>query len=294
MVVRKVFASSENDSLPDQHVPLYRTVNDLIYNSESIDNVLGKMRHAKTDEGGSKPAVACLWFHIPMNNLSGLLDLKQKQANLWEARSSREGAEETARQGSTIFVFTVVTIIFLPLPFMTSFFALGISAFPQKDGEVNWPLGYVLSLLFGISSALIFPAVLVAFHIDYAKKLWKQLMIQIAATVTFRILQPLGHLRFKVTWRRKIFRGKWIIRRSPLMWWWYRAAVGWIVERYLPRKPDNSSQKVIDNAISEKDPLSWLEFWWEDIEVEEGDDEIESEQRRRQAKLLDRMGSLEI
>ncbi|KAL1637226.1 hypothetical protein SLS58_009413 [Diplodia intermedia] len=43
---------------------------------------------------------------------SDLLDLKQKQANLWEARLSREGAEENAKQGSTIFVFTVVTIVF--------------------------------------------------------------------------------------------------------------------------------------------------------------------------------------
>jgi hypothetical protein len=29
-----------------------------------------------------------------------LLDLKQKQANAWEARISREGAEETASQGN--------------------------------------------------------------------------------------------------------------------------------------------------------------------------------------------------
>jgi hypothetical protein len=32
--------------------------------------------------------------------LEHLLDLKQKQANVWEARSSREGAEETATQGN--------------------------------------------------------------------------------------------------------------------------------------------------------------------------------------------------
>jgi len=32
--------------------------------------------------------------------LEHLLDLKQKQANLWEARSSREGAESTAAQGN--------------------------------------------------------------------------------------------------------------------------------------------------------------------------------------------------
>ena len=34
--------------------------------------------------------------------LEHLLDLKQKQANLWEARSSREGAESTAAQGNVL------------------------------------------------------------------------------------------------------------------------------------------------------------------------------------------------
>jgi len=33
------------------------------------------------------------------DQIEHLLDLKQKQANLWEARTSREGADETAKQG---------------------------------------------------------------------------------------------------------------------------------------------------------------------------------------------------
>jgi hypothetical protein len=34
-----------------------------------------------------------------LDQIEHLLDLKQKQTNLWEARTSREGADETAKQG---------------------------------------------------------------------------------------------------------------------------------------------------------------------------------------------------
>lgn len=52
-----------------------------------------------------------------------LLDLKQKGANLAEAQWSREQAEETARQGNIIMVFTIVTIIFVSKCHYGPFFA---------------------------------------------------------------------------------------------------------------------------------------------------------------------------
>lgn len=42
-----------------------------------------------------------------------LLDLKQKQANIVEAEFARKQSEVTAKQGGTIMVFTVVTILFV-------------------------------------------------------------------------------------------------------------------------------------------------------------------------------------
>ncbi|KAK4165403.1 hypothetical protein QBC43DRAFT_287954 [Cladorrhinum sp. PSN259] len=56
--------------------------------------------------------------------LNGLLDLKQKQANAWEARFSREGSESSQRQGNITMVFTIVTIFFLPLSFVSSVLAI--------------------------------------------------------------------------------------------------------------------------------------------------------------------------
>jgi hypothetical protein len=42
-----------------------------------------------------------------------LLDLRQKDANVSEAVRVRESSEDAIRQGRAVFVFTVVTIIFM-------------------------------------------------------------------------------------------------------------------------------------------------------------------------------------
>ncbi|KAL2192757.1 hypothetical protein P885DRAFT_46914 [Corynascus similis CBS 632.67] len=81
--------------------------------------------------------------------LENLLDLKQKHANGWEARFAREGSEESQRQGNIILVFTLVTVVFLPLSFITSFFALNIDIFPTnpRTEEPLWPIGQVSGYL---------------------------------------------------------------------------------------------------------------------------------------------------
>ncbi|KAK3079956.1 hypothetical protein LTS18_003506, partial [Coniosporium uncinatum] len=59
-------------------------------------------------------------------SLTNLLDLKQKHANAIEARFARDQATLTARQGQTIMVFTLVTIVFLPMSFIAAFFAINV------------------------------------------------------------------------------------------------------------------------------------------------------------------------
>ncbi|KAH8774561.1 hypothetical protein F5883DRAFT_15667 [Diaporthe sp. PMI_573] len=119
-----------------------------------------------------------------------LIDLKQKQANFSEAISARKlaretakntelqikqseelskQAEETARQGKTLMVFTVVTIIFLPLSFMAAFFAINIDVFPvNEDGKLA--LDHVLKYMLSISLALAIPFVLLALRINDVKQ----------------------------------------------------------------------------------------------------------------------------
>ncbi|KIV91537.1 hypothetical protein PV10_06066 [Exophiala mesophila] len=101
------------------------------------------------------------------DNLTQILDLKQKHANAVEARFQRVQAQETARQGQTLMVFTVVTIVFLPLSFLATVFTIDIIEFPRPpdsgSGELHlgWVLKYVLGIGLGVSVPLIFFAFVV-------------------------------------------------------------------------------------------------------------------------------------
>ncbi|KAK7974381.1 hypothetical protein PG989_016229 [Apiospora arundinis] len=104
--------------------------------------------------------------------LSYLLDQKQKRANYEGALASvsyakqrAEIAAESARQGRTLTLFTVVTIVFLPLSFMSAFFAINIDVFPTND-DGKLELGYVLKYMLGISCGLSVPFIFVAFKQD--------------------------------------------------------------------------------------------------------------------------------
>ena len=98
-------------------------------------------------------------------SLINLLDLKQKQSNAFEARFARDQASDTVRQGKTILIFTVVTILFLPVSFMAQFFTINISAF-QRDASNNLTLGYVTKYIFGIGLGMSVVIILVAFLIN--------------------------------------------------------------------------------------------------------------------------------
>ncbi|KAK5657426.1 hypothetical protein OQA88_2998 [Cercophora sp. LCS_1] len=88
-------------------------------------------------------------------DLKQLLEFKQQQSSAWEMRYSMKLARQGQRQNSVrlnhsrpiMLVFTIVTIVFLPLSFMTSFLALGVDEFPKIDGETSWPLSRLCAYL---------------------------------------------------------------------------------------------------------------------------------------------------
>jgi Mg2+ and Co2+ transporter CorA len=101
-------------------------------------------------------------------SITDLLDLKQKHANAFEARFARDQAAGTARQSQTIMVFTIVTIIFLPLSFISSFFAINIEQFPHRPGgdEPSLQLSWVSKYMFGIGLAISIPFIAIALSFD--------------------------------------------------------------------------------------------------------------------------------
>lgn len=101
------------------------------------------------------------------SSITDMLDLKQKHANAFEARFARDQAAGTARQGQTIMVFTIVTIVFLPLSFIAAFFTINITEFPRAaDGSESLPLGYVSKYMFGIGFAISIPLIVIALLLD--------------------------------------------------------------------------------------------------------------------------------
>lgn len=104
-----------------------------------------------------------------------LLDMKQKQANVDEAHLARQQTEVAADQSRSIMIFTVFTIIFLPLSFFASVF--GINAREWSGESTNLSLHAIFLYMGTISLAVIIVALLVAFN-KFTRKIvrdaWKK------------------------------------------------------------------------------------------------------------------------
>ncbi|KAI1650869.1 uncharacterized protein F4817DRAFT_326027 [Daldinia loculata] len=96
------------------------------------------------------------------DNLTDLLDLKQKHSNALEARFAGDQAVIAAKQGQTIMVFTIVTIIFLPMSFIAGFFAINLQEW-QEGTLLTIP--YVSKYMFGIGLGVSVPLIAMAFTV---------------------------------------------------------------------------------------------------------------------------------
>lgn len=116
------------------------------------------------------------------SSITDMLDLKQKHANAFEARFARDQAAGTARQTQTIILFTIVTIIFLPLSFIAAFFAIDIQEFPHNSNGPSLPLGYVSKYTFGVGFAISIPLVAIALNLgdigDFIREVRRRLRLR--------------------------------------------------------------------------------------------------------------------
>ncbi|KAK4175046.1 hypothetical protein QBC36DRAFT_332283 [Triangularia setosa] len=94
-------------------------------------------------------------------SVNDLLSLKQQQASVVQAWESVKQAEEAVRQGRAIMMFTVITIIFLPLSFIASIFGMNNYEFGGSDNL--WSVYDQLEFILPISFGVIFVSVVIAF-----------------------------------------------------------------------------------------------------------------------------------
>jgi hypothetical protein len=113
------------------------------------------------------------------HSITDLLDLKQKHANAFEARFARDQAAGTTRQGKTIMMFTIVTIIFLPLSFIASFFAINVAEFPHDSNSTSLPLSYVVKYIFGIGFSISIPMIILALSVDDIRDGFREALLRI-------------------------------------------------------------------------------------------------------------------
>ncbi|KAK4164695.1 magnesium transport protein cora [Cladorrhinum sp. PSN259] len=96
---------------------------------------------------------------LTSTGLKDLLTLKQQQASVIEAREAVKQAQLTLKQGQSIMIFTIVTIIFLPLSFFVGLF--GMNSIEFNDGKL--PLSREFTYMFPISAGIILISFLFAF-----------------------------------------------------------------------------------------------------------------------------------
>ncbi|KAI1768625.1 hypothetical protein GGR53DRAFT_383781 [Hypoxylon sp. FL1150] len=81
-------------------------------------------------------------------NIESILDLRMNQLSLYEA-------EESRRQGQNLMVFTIVTVIFLPLSFLSSLFALNVATYPHSGDNLLYQPGWIFGIIFGVSAGFV-------------------------------------------------------------------------------------------------------------------------------------------
>ncbi|KAG0153396.1 hypothetical protein PDIDSM_5249 [Penicillium digitatum] len=99
--------------------------------------------------------------HLTQKAVETLLDLKQKQANVDEAKMTRWQAEVAQTQSRAVMVFTVFSVVFLPLSFFTSLF--GINRREWSGEQANPTLGDMFEIAAPASFAIISLSLVLAF-----------------------------------------------------------------------------------------------------------------------------------
>ncbi|MCJ1293387.1 hypothetical protein MMC34_004941 [Xylographa carneopallida] len=143
---------------------------------------------------------------VAQNAFEKLLDMKQKQANIVEAHLAREQTEVAADQSRSVMIFTIFTIIFLPLSFFASVFGMNVSEWSGVNSNIS---SYHAFLYMGtISLAVIIVALLVAFN-KYTRRIlqriWKKMagpMARFLPKIPSNRVQGLVHY--------------WDVERSPI------------------------------------------------------------------------------
>lgn len=112
-------------------------------------------------------------------SLRTLLDLKQMQSNALEAKFARDQAISASKQGQAVLIFTVVTIVFLPVSFIATLFTINLDVW-----STPLELSYVFKYIFGIGLGISIPLVIMALTVADIKKALVWFVLEITGFLT--------------------------------------------------------------------------------------------------------------
>ncbi|KAI0538428.1 hypothetical protein GGR58DRAFT_299134 [Xylaria digitata] len=134
------------------------------------------------------------------NMVKDLSQLRQQQDSVVQARQSVKLSLDSIDQGRTIMVFTIVTIIFSPLSFLSSIFGMNNAEFGDNQWKVSDQLKVILSISVGVTAlALIF-----------ASRRVRTAVISTAAWIRYLFLplrQAMRYIYWIVKTRRRVLQG---------------------------------------------------------------------------------------
>ncbi|KAI0097349.1 hypothetical protein GGR51DRAFT_566556 [Nemania sp. FL0031] len=110
-----------------------------------------------------------------------LLSMKQQQASVFQAWQAMTQSDETIKQGQSIMSFTLVTIVFLPLSFLSSIFGMNNKEF----GDNNWSVSRQIIYIFSISAGVVFFSLLLAFSSWIRAFMWS-LYVRSSTTIAVK------------------------------------------------------------------------------------------------------------
>ncbi|ORY60875.1 uncharacterized protein BCR38DRAFT_442746 [Pseudomassariella vexata] len=90
---------------------------------------------------------------ITAESVKDLLGLKQQQAGVVQAWQSGKQSDEAIKQGRSVMIFTIVTIVFLPLSFMSSIFGMNSIDFSPEGNTMT--LREQFKYMFAVSAGVI-------------------------------------------------------------------------------------------------------------------------------------------
>ncbi|KAF3761836.1 hypothetical protein M406DRAFT_265907 [Cryphonectria parasitica EP155] len=122
-----------------------------------------------------------------------LLEMAQRQAQVDDVRWSRLQTELASSQNLSVMIFTIFTVIFLPLSFFTSLF--GMNTLEWGGADAQYPsLGYIGEISLPVSVFMILATLVAAFssHVQVAfKSLFRRLYkAWVFATYMLKALEP--------------------------------------------------------------------------------------------------------